>query len=52
MAISWLTLASKLTSVGRIIFLQFCGFFERVKYYAIWTLTEVSVCSAQFFEQN
>ncbi|OJT13358.1 Lysophospholipid acyltransferase [Trametes pubescens] len=26
--------------LSRIIFLQFCGFFERVKYYAIWTLTE------------
>ncbi|OSC98692.1 MBOAT-domain-containing protein [Trametes coccinea BRFM310] len=30
--------AKRLTA--RIIFLQFCGFFERVKYYAIWTLTE------------
>ncbi|KAI9001313.1 MBOAT-domain-containing protein [Trametes punicea] len=26
--------------ISRIIFLQFCGFFERVKYYAVWTLTE------------
>ncbi|KAH9894383.1 MBOAT-domain-containing protein [Cubamyces lactineus] len=25
---------------SRIVFLQFCGFFERVKYYAVWTLTE------------
>ncbi|TFK92967.1 MBOAT-domain-containing protein [Polyporus arcularius HHB13444] len=25
---------------SRIIFLQICGFFERTKYYAIWTLTE------------
>ncbi|KAI0650143.1 MBOAT-domain-containing protein [Trametes meyenii] len=25
---------------SRILFLQFCGFFERVKYYAVWTLTE------------
>ncbi|CDO74287.1 hypothetical protein BN946_scf184663.g8 [Trametes cinnabarina] len=30
--------AKRLSS--RIIFLQFCGFFERVKYYAVWTLTE------------
>ncbi|KAI0356518.1 MBOAT-domain-containing protein [Trametes cingulata] len=26
--------------ISRIIFLQFCGFCERVKYYAVWTLTE------------
>ncbi|RPD66689.1 MBOAT-domain-containing protein [Lentinus tigrinus ALCF2SS1-7] len=26
--------------LSRIIFLQICGFFERTKYYAIWTLTE------------
>ncbi|KAI0771974.1 MBOAT-domain-containing protein [Trametes elegans] len=26
--------------LSRIIFLQFCGFCERVKYYAVWTLTE------------
>ncbi|TFK56239.1 MBOAT-domain-containing protein [Heliocybe sulcata] len=26
--------------VYRIIYWQFCGFFERTKYYAIWTLTE------------
>ncbi|KAI0751447.1 MBOAT-domain-containing protein [Daedaleopsis nitida] len=26
--------------ISRIVFLQFCGFFERTKYYAIWTLTE------------
>ncbi|PIL36874.1 hypothetical protein GSI_00564 [Ganoderma sinense ZZ0214-1] len=25
---------------SRIVLLQFCGFFERCKYYAIWTLTE------------
>ncbi|KAL5508428.1 ALE1 [Sanghuangporus vaninii] len=24
----------------RLVFIQFCGFFERTKYYAIWTLTE------------
>lgn len=24
-----------------IAFIQICGFFERTKYYAIWTLTEV-----------
>ncbi|EJF62867.1 MBOAT-domain-containing protein [Dichomitus squalens] len=26
--------------LSRIILLQFCGFFERTKYYAVWTLTE------------
>ncbi|KAI0773970.1 MBOAT-domain-containing protein [Fomes fomentarius] len=26
--------------ISRIIFLQICGFFERTKYYAVWTLTE------------
>ena len=34
-------LASVLTPFCRIAFFQICGFFERTKYYAIWTLTEV-----------
>jgi lysophospholipid acyltransferase len=28
----------------RFVYFQVCGFFERSKYYAIWTLTEVSSC--------
>jgi len=28
-------------SVPRLFFFQIAGFFERSKYYAIWTLTEV-----------
>ena len=29
------------SSVPRLFFFQIAGFFERCKYYAIWTLTEV-----------
>ena len=29
------------SSATRLLFFQIAGFFERCKYYAIWTLTEV-----------
>lgn len=32
-------------SVPRLLFFQIAGFFERCKYYAVWTLTEVRICT-------